>query len=31
LKRCFEFHSQDVKVIEVELYRITCQQSCQQS
>ncbi|MBN1234833.1 MAG: methyltransferase [Methanotrichaceae archaeon] len=25
LKRCFEFHSQDVKVIEVELYRITCQ------
>jgi putative methylase len=24
LKRCFEFHSQDVKVIEVELYRITC-------
>ncbi len=31
LKRCFEFHSQDVKVIEVELYRITCQQSCRQS
>jgi putative methylase len=25
LKRCFEFHSQDVKIIEVELYRITCQ------
>jgi putative methylase len=25
LKRCFEFHSQDVKNIEVELYRITCQ------
>lgn len=25
LKRCFEFHSQDVRVIEVELYRITCQ------
>ena len=24
LKRCFEFHSQDLKVIEVELYRITC-------
>jgi putative methylase len=24
LKRCFEFHSQDVKIIEVELYRITC-------
>ncbi len=25
LKRCFDFHSQDVKVIGVELYRITCQ------
>jgi len=25
LKRCFEFHSMDVKTIEVELYRITCQ------
>jgi putative methylase len=24
MKRCFEFHSQDVKTIEVELYRITC-------
>lgn len=24
LKRCFEFHSQDVRVIEVELYRIAC-------
>ncbi|HPT37283.1 MAG TPA: METTL5 family protein [Methanothrix sp.] len=24
LKRSFEFHRQDVKVIEVELYRITC-------
>jgi putative methylase len=24
LKRCFEFHSKDVKIIEVELYRITC-------
>jgi len=24
LKRCFEFHSQDAKTIEVELYRITC-------
>lgn len=24
LKRCFEFHKQDRKVIEVELYRITC-------
>ncbi|VVB69831.1 23S rRNA (uracil(747)-C(5))-methyltransferase [uncultured archaeon] len=24
LKRCFEFHSEDVKIIEVELYRITC-------
>jgi len=24
LKRCFEFHSQDVKIIEVDLYRITC-------
>jgi len=24
LKRCFEFHSQDMKIIEVELYRITC-------
>lgn len=23
LKRCFEFHSQDMKIIEVELYRIT--------
>jgi len=28
LKRCFEFHSQDVKVIEVELYRITCESMC---
>ena len=27
LKRCFEFHSKDIKVIEVELYRITCQHS----
>jgi putative methylase len=25
MKRCFEFHSQDVKTIEVELYRITRQ------
>jgi len=25
LKRCFEFHRQDIKTIEVELYRITCQ------
>ncbi len=25
MKRCFEFHSQDIKIIEVELYRITCQ------
>lgn len=24
MKRCFEFHCQDVKTIEVELYRITC-------
>lgn len=24
LKRCFEFHSKDVKNIEVELYRIVC-------
>jgi putative methylase len=24
LKRCFEFHSKDVKTIEVELYRIVC-------
>jgi putative methylase len=24
LKRCFDFHSQEVKVIGVELYRITC-------
>ena len=24
LKRCFEFHSRDVKTIEVELYRIVC-------
>ena len=24
LKRSFEFHSQDTKIIEVELYRITC-------
>lgn len=24
LKRCFEFHSKDVKIIEVELYRIVC-------
>lgn len=26
LKRCFEFHSKDVKTIEVELYRIVCRQ-----
>ncbi len=26
LKRCFEFHSQDIKIIQVELYRITCSQ-----
>jgi len=25
MKRCFEFHSQDIKIIEVELYRKTCQ------
>ena len=25
IKKCFEFHSNDVKTIEVELYRITCQ------
>lgn len=25
LKRCFEFHSKDVKMIDVELYRILCQ------
>ena len=25
IKKCFEFHSKDVKTIEVELYRITCQ------
>jgi putative methylase len=25
LKRSFEFHSKDVRIIEVELYRITCQ------
>jgi putative methylase len=25
IKRCFEFHRKDVKTIEVELYRITCQ------
>ena len=25
MKRCFEFHRQDIKIIEVELYRITCQ------
>jgi putative methylase len=24
LKRCFEFHSKDVQIIEVELYRIIC-------
>jgi putative methylase len=24
LKRCFEFHSRDVKTIEVDLYRIAC-------
>lgn len=24
LKRCFEFHSKDIKTIEVELYRIVC-------
>jgi putative methylase len=24
IKRCFEFHSKDVKTIEVELYRIVC-------
>jgi putative methylase len=24
LKRCFDFHSHDVLVIGVELYRITC-------
>jgi putative methylase len=24
LKRCFKFHSMDTKIIEVELYRITC-------
>lgn len=24
MKRCFEFHCQDVKTIEVELYRISC-------
>jgi putative methylase len=24
LKRCFEFHSKDVKTIDVELYRISC-------
>jgi putative methylase len=24
LKRCFEFHSRDVKIIEVDLYRIVC-------
>jgi putative methylase len=26
MKRCFEFHSKEVKTFEVELYRITCQQ-----
>ena len=26
LKRSFEFHSRDVKIIEVELYRIVCKQ-----
>lgn len=26
IKRCFEFHSKDVKTIEVELYRIACKQ-----
>jgi putative methylase len=25
MKRSFEFHRQDIKIIEVELYRITCQ------
>jgi putative methylase len=25
LRRCFEFHSEDVRIIEVELYRISCQ------
>ena len=25
MKRCFAFHSQDIKISEVELYRITCQ------
>lgn len=25
MKRCFEFHSQSVRTIEVELYRIVCQ------
>jgi putative methylase len=25
IKRCFEFHTQDIKTIEVELYRIICQ------
>ncbi|MHC1631002.1 MAG: METTL5 family protein [Methanotrichaceae archaeon] len=24
MKRCFKFHSKDVKIIEVELYRIVC-------
>ncbi len=26
MKRCFEFHSKEVKTFEVELYRIACQQ-----
>ncbi len=25
IKRCFEFHSKDIKTIDVELYRILCQ------
>ncbi len=25
MKRCFEFHSKDIKIIDVELYRILCQ------
>lgn len=25
IKRCFEFHSKDIKMIDVELYRILCQ------
>jgi putative methylase len=27
LKRCFAFHSKDVKIIEVELYRILCRRN----